>query len=99
VRWWAAMASKENAKTEKFDIRLSQQEEAIIKQAATLQRTSPTNFIRQQAVVAAEAVVHDQTRFVGTNEQWRAIEQALSAPAKVLPKLHKKLARPDEWDK
>jgi uncharacterized protein (DUF1778 family) len=85
-------------KTEKFDIRLSQQEEAIIKRAASLQRTNPTNFIRQQAVVAAEAVVHDQTRFVVTDEQWRLIEQALNRPAKVLPNLKKRLARLDDWD-
>jgi uncharacterized protein (DUF1778 family) len=94
-----AMALKENAKTEKFDIRLSQQEEAVIKQAAKLQCTSPTNFIRQQAVVAAEAVVHEQSRFVVTNEQWQAIEEALSAPARVLPNLQKKLSQPDEWDR
>jgi uncharacterized protein (DUF1778 family) len=85
-------------KTEKFDIRLSQQEEAVIKQAALLQRTSPTNFIRQQAVVAAEAVVHDQTRFVVTDEQWQLIEQALNRPARVLPNLQKKLIRTDDWD-
>ncbi len=87
-----------NTKTEKFDIRLSQQEEAVIKQAAVLQRTSPTNFIRQHALVAAEAVVHNQTRFVVTEKQWSAIEEALSQPAKVLPNLQKKLSKPDEWD-
>lgn len=94
------MAVKEkNTKTEKFDIRLSQQEEAVIKQAASLQCTSPTNFIRQQAVVAAEAVVHEQTRFVVTEKQWQTIEEAMSQPAKALPNLQKKLLKPDEWDK
>jgi uncharacterized protein (DUF1778 family) len=92
------MATRQQ-KTEKFDIRLSQQEEAVIRQAASLQRTNPTNFIRQQAVVAAEAVVHDQTRFVVTDEQWSLIERALNRPAKILPKLKKRLARPDDWDK
>ena len=92
------MSVKENQKTEKFDIRLSQQEDAVIKQAASLQCTSPTNFIRQQAVVAAEAVVHDQTCFMVTNEQWNFIEQALNNPARVLPNLQKKLSLPDEWD-
>jgi uncharacterized protein (DUF1778 family) len=85
-------------KTEKFDIRLSQQEEAVIRQAASLQKTNPTNFIRQQAVVAAETVVHEQTRFVVSDEQWKLIEQALNRPARVLPKLKKRLAQTDEWD-
>lgn len=87
-----------NNKTEKFDIRLSPKEDAVIKRAAALQRTSPTNFIRQQAVVAAETVVHDQTRFVVTTDQWNAIEEALSGPGKVLPNLQRKLSQPDEWD-
>lgn len=93
------MAAKDRStKTEKFDIRLSPQEDALIKRAAALQRTSPTNFIRQQAVVAAESVVHDQTRLVITSDQWNAIEEALSQPAKVLPNLLKKLSQSDEWD-
>ena len=92
------MTLKENQKTEKFDIRLSPQEEAVIKRAASLQKTSPTNFIRQQAVVAAELVVHEQTRFVVTDEQWKQIEYALNQPARVLSKLKKKLSKPDEWN-
>jgi len=93
-----AVREKNTRKTEKFDIRLSREEEAVIKQAASLQHTSPTSFIRQQAVVAAEAVVHDQTRFVVTDKQWQAIEEALCQPAKVLPRLQRKPAQPDEWD-
>jgi uncharacterized protein (DUF1778 family) len=92
------MAMKDQTKSEKFDIRLSQQEEALIKQAASLQHTNMTNFIRQQAVVAAEAVIHDQTRFVVSDEQWQLIEAALDRPAKVLPNLQKRLAQPDAWD-
>lgn len=95
------MASREKStKTEKFDIRLSQQEEAVIKQAAMLQRTSPTNFIRQQALLAAEAVVHEQSRVLVSEEQWRLIEDAMSEPAKVLPNLRAKIIQhSDDWDK
>ena len=93
------MAVKDReTKTEKFDIRLSRQEQAAIKQAAYLQHTSPTNFIRQQAIVAAESVIHDQTRLVVTDEQWQVIEAALNQPARVLPNLQTRLAPRDEWD-
>lgn len=85
-------------KSEKFDIRLSKQEEALIKQAASLQRTNMTNFIRQQAVVAAEAVIHEQTHFVVSDEQWKLIESALDRSARLLPNLQKRLAQPDNWD-
>jgi uncharacterized protein (DUF1778 family) len=87
------------AKSEKFDIRLSLQEEALIKQASLIKHTNPTNFIRQQAVVAAEAVIHEQTRFVVTDEQWKLIEAALDRPARVLPNLKNKLAQPDDWNR
>ncbi|HEY9676768.1 MAG TPA: DUF1778 domain-containing protein [Drouetiella sp.] len=93
------MLNDKSNKTEKFDIRLSPNEDAVIKQAAAIQRTSPTNFIRQQALVAAEAVIHDQNRLVVTDDQWAAIQQALSRPAKLLPNLRRKLAQSDEWDK
>ncbi len=89
---------RKNTKTEKFDIRLSPEEEAVIKRAAILLHTSPTNFIRQQAVVAAETVVYEQTRFIVSDRQWQVIDEALSQPAKVLPNLQKKLSQPDEWD-
>lgn len=45
-----------------------------------------------------DTVVHERTRFVVTNKHWQAIEKAMSAPAKVLPNLQKKLSQPDEWD-
>jgi uncharacterized protein (DUF1778 family) len=92
------MQAKAKAKSEKIDIRFSQQEASIIKQAASLQHTNMSNFVRQQAVGAAEAVIHDQTRFAVSAEQWNFIEAALERPAQVLPNLQKKLATTDDWD-
>jgi len=92
------MQVKAKAKSEKIDIRFSQQEASIIKQAASLQHTNMSNFIRQQAVGAAEAVIHDQSRFVVSAEQWNLIEAALERPAQVLPNLQNKLAITDDWD-
>ncbi len=91
-------AKPSTQKTEKFDLRLSRQENDVIKKAAILLSTTPSNFIRQQAVVAAEAVIHEQTRFVVTDEQWQQIELALNSPAKILPGLKKQLLKQDEWD-
>ncbi len=85
-------------KTEKFDIRMTEQERVLIKQAARLRRTTPTSFIREQAVSAAEGVVHEQTRFVLTEQQWQILEAAFGKPARVLPNLQRKLAESDLWD-
>jgi uncharacterized protein (DUF1778 family) len=93
------MALREkHLKTEKFDIRLSEEEQTMIRQAAKLRRTTPTSFIREQALVAAEMVIHEQTRFVLTEEQWRTLDAAFKEPPRVLAKLERKLAEPDTWD-
>lgn len=89
---------KKHLKTEKFDIRLSEQEQALIKQAAKIRRTTPTSFIREQAVVAAESVIQEQTRFVLTEDQWKVLDAAFNEPPRVLAALESKLAEPDEWD-
>ncbi len=92
------MSAKRNRRVQKFSIRLSGEEAAMIRQAAALRCTTATNFIRQQALLAAEELVHDQGSFVVTDQQWTLIEQALSQPARILPGLRQMLARPDDWD-
>lgn len=89
---------EKHLKTEKFDIRLSEEEQTLIKQAAKLRRVTPTSFIREQAVVAAEGVIHEQTRFVLTSKQWQALDAAFAEPPRVLPNLKRKLAKSDAWD-
>lgn len=93
------MALKEKQlKADEFGIRLSQVEQALIKQAAKLRRTTPTKFIREQAVVAAESVVHGHAQFVLTKEQWTVLESALNEPPRVLRGLKRRLAEVDAWD-
>lgn len=89
------MAPQEkHLKTEKFDIRLSQHEQALIKQAAKLCRVTLTRFIREHAVVAAERVIHEQTKFVLTSKQWQALNASFAQPTRVLPNLKRKLVKP-----
>ncbi len=90
---------KNNPKTEKFDIRLSLEEQELIRLAASMQSTSPTSFIRQQAVVAAQTVIHENNRFVVSDEQWQIMERVLNRKAKTLPNLRKRLSGSDDWDK
>ncbi|HEY9868971.1 MAG TPA: DUF1778 domain-containing protein [Candidatus Obscuribacterales bacterium] len=85
-------------KTQKFDIRLSEEEEALIREAAKIRRTTPTSFIREQSVLAAETVIHEQIRFVLTEQQWQALDAAFGQPPRVLAGLKGKLAEPDDWD-
>lgn len=90
-----AMKSK---KANKFDIRWSDEQQALIRQAASIRHMNPTTFIRENAVQAAQQVLEDQVRFVLTEEQWNAVNKALSAPARNLPNLKELLSHEDAWD-
>lgn len=89
---------KKPRKTEKFDIRMTEQEQFLVREAARLYRTTPTSFIRDRAVAAAEDTIHEQTRVVVNDEQWAALQEALSRPPRVLPGLKRLFAEPDPWD-
>mgnify|MGYP003394017882 CR=1 FL=1 len=86
-------------RSKKFDIRWTEAEQELIKQASALKKSTATSFIRENALAAAESIVGEQQRFVLTSEQWVIVEKIFSAPAKVLPNLKKKLAKPEPWEK
>lgn len=98
VGWFDMATQERQLKSEKFDLRMRAAELQLIREAAKIKHVEPTAFIRQQAVAAAEAVVHEQQRFVLTADQWKAVNEAFEAPAKVLPNLANIMAEPDEWD-
>lgn len=91
------MALRER-KSEKFDIRLSASEQQLINSAARLKHTTPTNFIRAQALAAAEQLVQEQMRFVLSSEQWEELDRVFAEPPKVLPNLLSAMKETDEWD-
>jgi uncharacterized protein (DUF1778 family) len=98
-RGWNRMAPEEKQlKSEKFDLRMRPSELQLIREAAKALHIDTTAFIRRHAVAAAEAVLHDQRRFVVTEEQWNAINAAFEAPARSLPHLSKIMDEHDEWD-
>lgn len=86
------------SKTEKLDIRLNENEQLLIRQAASIVHKTPTGFVREKALEAAESIIHDQNKFVLTKEHWDAINAAFDSPIRPLPKLEKRLSEPDEWD-
>lgn len=89
---------QKEGRSTKFDIRWTEAEQDLIKQASALKKSTATSFIRENALAAAESIVCEQQRFVLTTEQWAIVEKIFSAPAKVLPNLKKKLAQPEPWD-
>ena len=87
-----------NRKGSKFDIRWTDEQQTLIRQAAALNYSNPTSFIRDNAVEAAKKVLEDQRRFVLHKDEWDAVVAALDASASVLPNLKKELSKADDWD-
>lgn len=88
----------QKGRSKKFDIRWTEAEQDLIKQASALKKSTATSFIRENALAAAESIVCEQQRFVLTTEQWDLVDKIFSAPAKILPNLKKKLSKPEPWD-
>lgn len=78
-------------RSKKFDLRMTEQEKSLIKHAARLQQTTPTNFIRQQAVNAAQAVVRQHTQIELTRDQWNVLQIALADSPLLLASLQRQL--------
>ena len=76
-------------KSRTFEFRVAEEERDLIHAAAKIRNTSPSNFVREHAISAAEAVIHEQTRFVLTEEQWNRLDQIFTEPPRVLPQLSK----------
>lgn len=88
----------QKGRSKKFDIRWTEAEQDLIKQASALKKSTATSFIRENALAAAESIVCEQQRFVLTTEQWALVDKIFSSPAKILPNLKKKLSKPEPWD-
>ena len=80
-------ATTNYGKRERFNIRTTSEEKALVERAASLVRMTTSQFVLQAAVRSAEEVVADQTRFVLSPEKWDAFVEALDRPAREIPEL------------
>jgi len=74
-------------KAERFNIRVTQEEKALVEQAARWSHVSASQFILQAALRSAEEVLADQRSLVLAPAQWDAFVELLDRPARVIPEL------------
>ena len=94
-------SKKTSSSTQKglrFSIRASATQKKVIAEAARLKQTTITNFVLEQALLAAQQVVLEQTQFTLPPKQWKAFCAALDAPPKDLPALRRLLTEPGVFD-
>lgn len=80
-------------KSDRFNIRATPYEKALVEQAARASRMTASQFVMEAAVRSAEEIVADQTRFVVAPADWDAFVAALDRPARSIPALQRAAAK------
>lgn len=86
------------AKSQRINLRASERQEQLLRQAAEVEDASLTDFILGSAVTHAERVLADRRWFVATPEQYEEFLRLLDAPIET-PKLAALFAEESIFDK
>jgi uncharacterized protein (DUF1778 family) len=81
-----------------ISMRLPEQDIAIIDRAANLRGNSRTEFVREAAVRAAEAILMENTLLRMSPEGFDHFMTVISAPAKPVPAMVKIFKRKSPWE-
>jgi uncharacterized protein (DUF1778 family) len=86
---------------EKFNLRWTDQQEQVIREAAQLKQKSVSAFILDQAYDAAQQVLRQESRYhlSLSKKQWQEFCSVLDAPPKRIPALHKLMNTPSVFEK
>jgi uncharacterized protein (DUF1778 family) len=67
-------------KTERLSIRLTPEQDVVLRRAAESRGESTNEYVLRNAVGAAQSDLADLRTFVATDNEWEEIESALSRP-------------------
>jgi uncharacterized protein (DUF1778 family) len=81
-------------KTQRLNLRIAKEDEALFKRAAMVHRESLTQFLVESGRERAELLLADRTSFRIDSEAWQKIVAAMDRPAKAQPRLAKLFSRP-----
>ncbi|HJW74920.1 MAG TPA: DUF1778 domain-containing protein [Thermoleophilia bacterium] len=84
-------------KDRSLNIRVTEDEKAMVEQAAALSHMGMSQFMLQATLRAAEEVLADQTRFVLPHDKWDDFVALLDRPARVLPRLREAASKPSPF--
>lgn len=81
-------------KTQRLNLRIEKDDEALFKQAALVHRESLTQFLVESGRERAERLLADRTSFSVDSDAWQEIVAAMDQPAKARPELSRLFSRP-----
>lgn len=67
-------------KTERLNLRLTPEQDAVLRRAAQARGESTTDYVLRHAVEAAEVDLADRRVFVASDAAWDALQSLISAP-------------------
>jgi uncharacterized protein (DUF1778 family) len=85
-------------KTERFAVRLSAEQDALIRRAAEVEGTDLTNFTVTATLAHARDVLADRRLFVLDDAGWTEFLAVLDRPVSYKPRLEKLFTEPSIFD-
>lgn len=92
------MAKTAERKEHPISMRLPEADVAMIDRAASLRGRSHTDFVREAAVRAAEAVILEQGLIRRSAQGFADFMAVLSRPAEPVPEIVEVVTRPAPWE-
>jgi len=81
-------------RTEKLDLRLTQDAKRALQAAASASSRSVSQFVLESALARADEALADRRTFGLSAAQWKAFLAALDAPPRPMPRMKKLLEEP-----
>ena len=75
--------------TDRWDFRVAAEADSLVRRAADVSHRTLTDFVVEAAVVEADRVLGDRTRFVLDEDQWTRFSDALDREPRDIPGLTK----------
>lgn len=85
-------------KEDRFHVRATTHQKQLIARAAEKENRNFSDFVLENALSAAEAIVNDDANFTLDKDRWNAFCAALDAPPRKISALRKLLTEPGVFD-
>ncbi|MGH9091198.1 MAG: DUF1778 domain-containing protein [Acidimicrobiales bacterium] len=86
-------------KTERLSLRLTPEQDAVLRQAADARGESATDFVVRHAVEAAEMALADRRVFVADQPAWDRLQELLSRASTLPPAMAELLSTASVLDR
>lgn len=84
--------------TDRWEFRVAADADAFVRRAADVSHRTLTDFVVEAAVVEADRVLGDRTRFVLEDEEWMRFMELLDRPPQENPGLAKLFSKPSVFE-